>query len=328
MTAAEKRAKVIAQAKPCIGRNLYSQDAARRECVFTKYKDGKYYSDCSSFVRWLYRKAGLYSNIGGNTVGIMGSKLGVEIDCKIKNGVPTDVSALRVGDLLLFRGNNASRAGARYVGHVEMVYAIKGNTVTLIGHGSGNPKTRNMKTYCRTRWLTLVANTKIKNRGLICVKRFIADDTSFLSPGDRNEHVRTMQKALLAKGHKLPKYGADGDYGDETKAAVVAFQKANALPATGYANEVTLMLILGVDAPVTPIAPADPMKPAPSMRGVLVTGSSVNIRSGPGTDYDIVLVASKGMTFPDANPDGWRPLLVNGKLCWISAKYSEAVGKG
>ena len=267
MTAAEKRAKVIAQAKPCIGRNLYSQDAARRECVFTKYKDGKYYSDCSSFVRWLYRKAGLYSNIGGNTVGIMGSKLGVEIDCKIKEWRTRRISALRVGDLLLFRGNNASRAGARYVGHVEMVYAIKGNTVTLIGHGSGNPKTRNMKTYCRTRWLTLVANTKIKNRGLICVKRFIADDTSFLSPGDRNEHVRTMQKGAACEGvTSCPSTARTATMATKPRRRWWR-SKGERAPSTGYANEVTLMLILGVDAPVTPIAPADPTKPVSPLPG-------------------------------------------------------------
>jgi GH25 family lysozyme M1 (1,4-beta-N-acetylmuramidase) len=272
MTAKEKRELVVAQAKPAIGRNGYSQNAVKRECVFTPYKNGKYYSDCSSFVRWMYRKAGLHPNIGGNTVGIMNSPLGVEIDCKIKSGVPTDIAALRVGDLLLFRGNDKSRAGARYVGHVEMVYAINGNTVTLVGHGSGKPKTRNMKTYCRTRWLTLVANTKIKNRGLICVKRFIADDTTFLSPGDHNEHVRAMQKALLAKGYKLPKYGADGDYGSETKDAVAAFQKANALPVTGKADEKTLALILGAPAPEAPVAPGNPMEPgAPAypVRGII-----------------------------------------------------------
>jgi hypothetical protein len=53
MTSSEKRAKIASFAPVAKGRNIYSQNAVRRECVFTPYKDGRYYSDCSSFVRWL-----------------------------------------------------------------------------------------------------------------------------------------------------------------------------------------------------------------------------------------------------------------------------------
>lgn len=179
MTAKEKRASVIAQAKPTLGRNIYSQDGAKRECVFAPYKDGRYYSDCSSFVRWLYRMAAIgLTNIGSNTEGIINSKLGVEIECVIKNGIPTDISKLRVGDVFLFRGTNRNRT--RGVGHVETVSAISGTKVTLMGHGSGHPKTHGMAAYCRLRWLWKVSGA-IKNRGLICVKRFIPDDP--IAPG-------------------------------------------------------------------------------------------------------------------------------------------------
>lgn len=214
MTAKERRALVISQAKPAIGRNLYSQDAAKRECVFAPYKDGKYYSDCSSFVRGMYRKACIgLNNIGGNTEGIILNKNGIEIDCKIKSGVPTDASALRVGDVFLFRGTN--RARTRYVGHVEIVESIKGNSVTLMGHGSGHPKTHSMTAYCRFRQLWKVPGV-IRNRGLICVKRFIQDDV--IAPADptqevqvigSNVHVRTgpgisnKSIGIVSKGYKL-----------------------------------------------------------------------------------------------------------------------------
>lgn len=39
---------------------------------------------------------------------------------------------------------------------------------------------------------------------------------------DRGEGVRQFQKDLLTAGYELPKYGADGDYGKETAAAVKA----------------------------------------------------------------------------------------------------------
>jgi peptidoglycan hydrolase-like protein with peptidoglycan-binding domain len=120
---------------------------------------------------------------------------------------------------------------------------------------------------------------------------------------------------------KLPKYGADGDYGGETTAAVAAFQKANGLTATGQADEATLALIIGTTE--TPVAPADPMKPSASMSGIRVTGGTVNIRSGPGTEYVIIATVRQGDVLPHANPDGWHPVLVSGKICWISGKMAE-----
>lgn len=184
LNANEKRKSLVAKAKPCLGRNIYSQNSTLREHVFTPYKDGRYYSDCSSFVRWLYRMLAILlgvsslKNIGSNTEEIINNPDGVEIECGIKNGIPTIISALRVGDLFLFRGTSRSRT--RYVGHVEIVSAISGNTVTLMGHGSGHPKTHGMVAYCRFRQLWKVTGV-IKNRGLICVKRFIADDP--IAPG-------------------------------------------------------------------------------------------------------------------------------------------------
>ena len=47
------------------------------------------------------------------------------------------------------------------------------------------------------------------------------------SYGDTGPEVRYWQRVLLAAGEKLPKYGADGDYGDEMKAAVLSWYKRN-----------------------------------------------------------------------------------------------------
>ena len=174
MTANEKRKAVVNVYKQCLGRNIYSQDGNKRECAFTPYKDGKYYSDCSSSVRLAYKRANVgLNNIGGNTVSMYGN--GRKVECNIVNGIPTNVSALRVGDILLFAGNDTSRKSYEYVGHVEMVYAINGDKVTLCGHGSGNPSTKDMVTYCTKRQKTSAATPR-GNRGLICVKRFIEDD--------------------------------------------------------------------------------------------------------------------------------------------------------
>lgn len=64
-----------------------------------------------------------------------------------------------------------------------------------------------------------------------------------LQPGEKGPDVRGFQTSLNELGFK----GADGkplkvdgDYGDNTKAAVAAFQKANGLPETGVADRTTL----------------------------------------------------------------------------------------
>lgn len=57
--------------------------------------------------------------------------------------------------------------------------------------------------------------------------------------------------------------------------------------------------------------------------GVRITGNSVNIRKGPGTDYGIVQVANKGDTFASVDVSGWRPIKIGGDVRWVSDKYSE-----
>ena len=48
-----------------------------------------------------------------------------------------------------------------------------------------------------------------------------------------------LQKQLLKLGYKLPKYGADGDFGSETKKAVKAFQTDKGLQVDGIVGPKT-----------------------------------------------------------------------------------------
>ena len=61
-----------------------------------------------------------------------------------------------------------------------------------------------------------------------------------LKRGMRGEDVRKLQARLMELGYELPKYGADGEYGSETVAAVKAFQRDRDLTADGIAGEATL----------------------------------------------------------------------------------------
>ena len=68
-----------------------------------------------------------------------------------------------------------------------------------------------------------------------------------LRKGDNGGMVKALQQLLLANGIKLPKYGADGDFGGETEAGVIAYQKAVGLDADGVVGPATVAKLLGVD---------------------------------------------------------------------------------
>ncbi len=62
-----------------------------------------------------------------------------------------------------------------------------------------------------------------------------------LAPGAKGESVKKMQEALETAGFKLPTYGADGDFGGETKKALVAFQKKAGIdPPSGRLDAQTI----------------------------------------------------------------------------------------
>ena len=67
-----------------------------------------------------------------------------------------------------------------------------------------------------------------------------------LRKGDKGKNVKALQQLLLANGIKLPKYGADSDFGEETEAGVIAFQKAVGIEADGVAGHDTMSKLLGV----------------------------------------------------------------------------------
>lgn len=60
-----------------------------------------------------------------------------------------------------------------------------------------------------------------------------------LRKGSKGEWVTKAQTMLLNKGYKLPKYGADGSFGKETEAAVIAFQQDWGITADGVIGKKT-----------------------------------------------------------------------------------------
>ena len=170
MTAQEKRNQLVNSALTRKQKNQYSQDVNKRTLI------EKGYGDCSGTTWYWYKKL-FNMNIGTNTEAQINSKLGKRVNLTITNGIP-DESKMRKGDLMYFRGTNNARTEG--VGHVEM-YIGNGQ---CFGHGSGIGGTvKNMRDYCRMRY-NQKSTAKLKNKGLICVIRFIPDDVREETPKD------------------------------------------------------------------------------------------------------------------------------------------------
>ena len=168
MTAEEKRNLIVRSALSRERKNKYSQDSDKR----TRIESG--FGDCSGTVwYWYYKLLGM--NIGGNTEAQINK--GRRVDVEIKNGVP-DETKLKKGDLLFFRGSDNSRTDG--VGHVEM-YIGDGK---IFGHGSGVGGTvKIMNDYCKMRQ-GQKSTAKLKNKGLICVNRYVEDDDELTEVND------------------------------------------------------------------------------------------------------------------------------------------------
>lgn len=70
--------------------------------------------------------------------------------------------------------------------------------------------------------------TKTENRG-----GYVEVKVKEISKGDKGNVVATLQGALIAHGFSCGSYGADGDFGPATDAAVRKYQKAKGLAADG-----------------------------------------------------------------------------------------------
>lgn len=314
-TANERRIKVRDMYSKIIGRNIYSQGL--RNYCYTPYKDGKYYSDCSSSVSYAYKQAGEGFGVMRTTDMYASSKF-EDVPVVIEKGQIKNPQVLKIGDMLLFAGSDAGRKKWGYVGHVEMVGEISGTKVTLYGHGSGNPKKHDMVSYCKTRYNSKTGNTPLGRKLLIKVRRFIRDDGAqtpapdttdrTLKRGDTGADVKAMQQALMKAGWSFPKYGADGDFGAETEANVRGFQRTAGLDVTGVYDEATraaLMKKIGAGV-------------------VEITGGTVNVRSGPGTNNSVIGVAKKDEKYDyGLTADGWVQIDFKGATGWVSTKYAK-----
>ena len=160
-------------------------------------------------------------------------------------------------------------------------------------------------------------------------------DAEGLRRGDSGSDVRAMQRLLLKWNPSiLPHYGADGDFGGETQKALMTFQTAAGLPATGVYDEATSKALIAATAEDE--KPAEEQTPSETPQGgaqsVVITGGKVNVRSAPGTEAKVLGVAHRHDRLPyggetrQVDERDWYLVEYDNKNGWVSSKYSRIVG--
>lgn len=231
-----------------------------------------------------------------------------ETDCSALVRVCCCYAGIMVGDfntsteasMLLATGEFVELTGDKYTKQDDylgagdiLVTRTKGHTVVVLTNGS-------------------------KYEGTVQEPSYVLGDR-ILKKGMSGSDVKELQIRLKAVGFDCG--DVDGIYGEQTKGAVKALQEAGGITVDGEFGPKSLSVLESLEP--TEGEPESPSTPETTKNMIEITGASVNIRSGPGTQYDAVDVVHMGDTLPEANPDGWFPVLLNGRICWVSPKYSE-----
>ena len=142
-----------------------------------------------------------------------------------------------------------------------------------------------------------------------------------LKNGCEGTDVAELQGMLIQLGFDLGSWGADGDFGDATEAAVEKFQAAHGLAADGIVGPVTL------EALEAALAELD--KPLQNPIIVRIDGGKCWVRTEPNRTAARLGVVKKGERLwyeGQTSEDGWLKVEYAGRVGWVSGKYGRLEG--
>ena len=184
---------------------------------------GHMVADCSGLFSWAFKKLGGYMYHGSNTMYL---KYCTDKG-KLEKGKRSDGKPLKPGTaVFVWNGKTYSHVGL-YVGDgnvVEAASTLKGVTTSSV---------------TASKWSHW---GELKGVNYSAAPEDEAGKPT-LRKGSKGEYVKEAQKLLLDRGYKLPKYGADGDFGSETETAVKQFQKDWGLKQDGVIGPETWKLL-------------------------------------------------------------------------------------
>lgn len=139
-----------------------------------------------------------------------------------------------------------------------------------------------------------------------------------LKNGSKGDDVKDLQEQLIHLGYNLGRWGADGDFGDQTEIAVYQFQEEHGLKISGKVDsnfvEILRNAIIEFDKPVV------------QPKFVKIVNGQCYVRSMPNTSGDKLGVAKENSQYEfknDISDNGWLKIDFNGQEGWVSGKYSK-----
>lgn len=266
MTETELRAAVVAQAQSWLG--CHESDNSHRPIIdlYNRYrKPGDYkmtYADpwCAAYVSAVGMAVSVANALPGKPYELIPSSAACDpMTTQYKalgRWVEDDAYRPSPGDVILYDWED-SGAGDNMgsTDHVGIVVFVDGNTIKVIeGNKSDSVSYRTIQRNGRY----------IRGYGLPDYARYaagagqgeiIVPDTPSTLPtaalplvrfGEKSETVRAVQGILIVRGASCGMWGADGEFGNATRAAVLAFQRRNGLEADGVVGPQTWAKLLGV----------------------------------------------------------------------------------
>ena len=191
---------------------------------------GHYVLDCSGFFVWAYKQYGLsMSHISSNIF---------KSYCTSNKGKLTDDLKKKIlPGTAVFTGQVAGSHP-----HVGL-YAGNGKVIEAAGTQAGvcvsNITDRKWTFYGYLKDVSYSSENAPISASEPSDEDFLIFDYPALKKGNKGEYVKLLQTKLLEHGYSLPRYGADGDFGNETLSALKAFQKDHGLTADGIAGKKT-----------------------------------------------------------------------------------------
>ena len=194
--------------------------------------------DCSSAVYMAWEKAGIpvktysFQKYGCAYTGVMKSVFmhyGFQIVTS-KVNLATG-AGLQRGDILL----NEKHHVAMYCGNDLEVEASINEKGTATGGKPGDQTGREflIRAYRNYPWNVVLRYTEAADGTAPITTK------NYLAMGDKGDAVKTMQTMLIKLGYSCGSAGADGDFGNSSRQALVKFQSANGLTADGLYGEKT-----------------------------------------------------------------------------------------